>query len=496
MYEQEFNLDRETIKRLGYLIVDQIAEEFSNPANRPIFPPKQSKTTIEATFGGELPRQGTPAEQLLDQVMQDVLPTAGNPNHPNMMINVLSGSLPLPALIQALSAAVKLRPSTWKAQPASCHIEATVVRWIGQMIGYADDAAGYLTTGGSIANLMGIAMGRVHKAGWDIRQEGMGGRPHLVVYVSEQAHSSIEKGIQILGIGSQFLCKIPVDANNRMRLDVLEAAVARDVAAGHKPFCLIGNAGTTSTGAVDPLDKLADLAEQHNLWFHVDAAYGGFAALDPAVSHLFRGIERADSVTVDPHKWLNVPFEAGGILTKSWDTLRDTFHLTPPYIRGMMGREHNQWDYGFELGRTDRALKVWIALKQYGVDQFSEMIVNHNRLACYLAELIDASDHFEVVSPPVLSICCFRYVPKDFERGTPESDAYLSQLNTAIEQALVEDGRALVSGTNLHGSRVLRACIVSSAVTHNSITETMKLLEQYAPQLDAQMRPALLQQNR
>ena len=488
MHKNEFALDADTIKELGYLIVDRIADEFSSPTNRPIFPPKQSKATMEAAFGGPLPRQGMEPALLLDQVLHDLLPAAGNSNHPCMMINVLSGSLPLPALIQALSAAIKLRPSTWKGQPASCHIEATVARWLGQMVGYSDDAAGYITTGGSWANLMGMAMARVHKAGWNIRLEGVGGHPPLVAYVSQEAHSSIDKSAQLLGLGSKYLRKIPVDAEYRICLDSLEQAILRDIQLGLKPFCLIGNAGTVSTGAVDPLSALAELAERYDLWFHVDGAYGGLAALDPQVKPLFRGIERADSLTVDPHKWLNVPFEAGGILTKSWDSLRETFHLIPPYIRGMMGDVHNQWEYGFELSRTDRALKVWLALKQYGVDQYAKMIAGHNALARHLANLISELEDFEVIAPPVLSICCFRYVPTDLERGTPESEAYLSRLNTAIEQALVKDGRALVSGTNLSGNRVLRACIVSSAVTRSSISKTVTLLQHYGQTLDAQMR--------
>ena len=488
MHHNEFTVDSDTIKKMGYLIVDRIADEFANPDSRPIFPPKQSKATMEAAFGGEVPRQGMDPELLLDQVLHDLLPAAGNPNHPNLMMNVLAGSMPLPALTEALSAAIKLRATSWKEQPASCHIEATVVRWLGQMVGYSENAAGYITTGGAWANLMGVAMARVHKAGWDIREEGLGGQPQLVAYMSQETHSSFEKSVQLMGIGNKYLRKIPVDGEYRIRLDVLEQAIQDDLQYGRKPFCLIGNVGTVSTGAIDPIDALADLAEQYDLWLHLDGAYGGLAALDPQVKPLLRGVERADSMTTDPHKWLNVPFGAGGILTKSWDSLYDTFHLTPAYIRGMMGDVHNQCEYGFEMSRSDRALKVWLALKQYGVDQYAKMISEHNALACYLADLIGELEDFEVVTPPALSICCFRYTPTDLERGTPESEAYLSQLNTAIEQALVQDGRALVSGTDLSGSRVLRACIVSSAVTRSSISKTVKLLQHYGRTLDVEMR--------
>lgn len=490
MYDNEFRPDSDLIKRLGYQIIDQIAAEFTHPERRPVFPPPQSQARMEALFGGALPQQGTDPEQLLDTVLQDVLSAAANPNHPHLMANVLAGSLALPALIQALSAAIKLRPTTWKEQPASCHIEVTVARWLGQMVGFSENAAGYVTMGGSWANLMGIAMARVFKSGWDIRQQGLAGQPPLVVYVSQEAHSSIEKSVQLLGIGSDFLRQIPVDRAYRIRLDVLEQAIQRDQAEGLKPLCVVGYAGTVNTGAIDPLDKLAALARQYDLWFHIDGAYGGFAALDPSIKPLMRGIEKADSLTIDPHKWLNVPFEAGCFLTRSWDQLQETFNLVPPYIRGMMGDhhdDHNQYEYGFELSRSDRALKVWLALKQYGVEQYASMITRHNTLARYMADLLASQEEFEVMEPPVLSVCCFRYIPPDMDKDFPENQDYLSRLNQAIEHTILDDGRAMISGTDLAGRRVLRICIVSTAVTRASIEAVVEIARHYGQELHGKM---------
>ncbi|MGV6809457.1 MAG: pyridoxal phosphate-dependent decarboxylase family protein [bacterium] len=494
--KNEFCLESEQIKQLGYQIVDKIAEEFTHPTQRPVFPPQKSTTEMDEYFGGELPQQGTAPEQLLDIVLQVLLPAAANPNHPRLMANVLAGSLALPALIQALSAAIKLRPTSWKEQPASCHIEVTVTRWLGQMVGFDQNAAGYVTLGGSWANLMGIAMARVCKSGWDVRQQGLVGQPPLVIYVSQEAHSSIEKSVQLLGIGSHFLRQIPVDKQYRIRLNVLEKTILDDQQAGLKPFCVIGYAGTVNTGAIDPLDQLAQIAQQYGLWFHIDGAYGAFAALDPTVKPLLKGIEQADSLTLDPHKWLNIPFEAGCILTKHWDTLEKTFNIIPPYIQGMMGTGHNQSEYGFELSRTDRALKVWLALKQYGVEQYAAMIIKHNALARYMAALLCDQEEFELmIETPVLSVCCFRYIPPDIDKHSPENQAILSQINLAIEQAILEDGRAMISGTNLAEQRVLRICIVSTAVTQASIDEVLSLIKDYGRSLSQKVMNEMLHNN-
>jgi glutamate/tyrosine decarboxylase-like PLP-dependent enzyme len=483
-------MEPDAIRELGYRIVDMITEEFAEPTNRPLFPPEQSYDAMEALFGGPLPRQGMDPEALLETVQEHLLPAAGNPNHPGLMAYVLTASTPFAALMEALVAAIKLRPTTWKNQPASCHIEATVVRWLGQMVGFAENAAGYITTGGSWANLVGLAAARVRQADWDIRAEGVANRPPLVAYVSAEAHSCIDRSAELLGLGGQYLRKIPVDAEFRMRLDLLEATLHDDLAAGHLPFCVIGNAGTVNTGAIDPLPELADLAEQYGLWFHVDGAYGAFATLAPEARSLFAGIEQADSLTLDPHKWLNTPFEGGCILTKRWEDLGDTFSLIPPYLRGAMGEEHNQYEYGFELSRTDRALKVWLVLQQYGADHYAELVAQHLALARHLAALVDEADDFELVSAPVLSICCFRFVPPELKDYTAEATAYLNDLNHAIEMALASDGRALVSGTDLNGIRVMRACIASHPATQASVEEAFTLLQHYGRKLHAERRGA------
>lgn len=476
------------IRALGYRIVDMIADDLDDPSRRPVFPPVQSREAMEAAFGGPVPHSGTEADDLLSVIRDQLLPAAGNPNHPRMMAYVLSASTPLTGLIEALVGSIKLRPTTWKNQPASCQIEVTVARWLGEMVGFADNAAGYMTTGGSWANLVALAVARVRHAGWDVRSEGIAGRPTLTAYVSSEAHSCIDRSAELLGLGAANLRKIPVDDGFRVDLAALEKSVRSDLEAGCKPFCLIGNAGTVNTGAVDPLHSLADVAARHDMWFHVDGAYGALACLVPEERPRFAGLERADSLTLDPHKWLNTPFEGGCFLTRDWRDLGDTFSLIPPYLRGAMGSEHNQYEYGFELSRTDRALKVWLALRQYGVDLYAKLIANHLALARYLGDRIAAAADFELVTPVVLSICCFRYVPVDLAPGAGPVETYLNALNHALEMALAADGRALVSGTELKGARVLRACIVSHPVTRDGVDETLALLRELGQRLDRDMR--------
>ena len=484
-------MDAQTIRTLGYRIVDMIADDLADPAQRPVFPPAQSREAMEAAFGGPVPRSGMDADDLLTIIHDQLLPAAGNPNHPCMMAYVLSASTPLTGLVEALVGSIKLRPTTWKNQPASCQIEVTVARWLGEMVGFADNAAGYITTGGSWANLMALAVARVRRAGWDVRSEGIVQRPALTAYVSSEAHSCIDRSAELLGMGAANLRKIPVDDGFRVDLVALERSIHADIEAGYKPFCLIGNAGTVNTGAVDPLHSLADIAERHDMWFHVDGAYGALACLVPEARAQFTGLARADSLTLDPHKWLNTPFEAGCILTRDWRDLGDTFSLIPPYLRGAMGSEHNQYEYGFELSRTDRALKVWLALRQYGTDRYAKLIASHLALARHLADCIEAAADFQLVTPVVLSICCFRYVPPDLTPGAPSVETYLNTLNQVLEMALAADGRALVSGTELNGARVLRACIVSHPVTRIRVDETLALLRQLGQQLDRDMREQL-----
>lgn len=476
----------EEIRNLGYRIVDMIANDLSNPSGRPVFPLSPRIDELETAFGGPPPEAGMSPGEILDIIEAKLVPACGNHNHPFLMANVLTGAMPLAGLVEALVSALKIRPTTWRNQPASCFVEATVARWLGAMVGFAPDAAGYMTTGGSWANLVGLAMARVQCAGWDVRAEGVSGHAPLVAYASREAHSCFDRAVELLGIGRERLRRIAVDRSFRIVVDELEEQLRKDLSAGLKPFCIVGQAGTVNTGAVDDLSALAGIAQRYHLWFHVDGSYGAFAALDPQSGPLFSGIERADSLSVDPHKWLNTPFEAGCILTKDAVRLEKTFSMTPSYLRPHLGGGPDQYQRGFELSRTDRALKVWVALKQHGTARYAQMISHHLALARDLANLIRSSEDLEIMSEPVLSICCFRYVPPEIDRSDPASERYLDELNRAITDTLIASGRAYVSATELRGRYVMRACIASYQVTQESIENVVEIVRSAGRELHAE----------
>ena len=478
-----FSMEKEQIRKLGYEIVDIITDELDDPARRPIYPRPYDWDELEPVLGGDAPEYGQDPHELLRVVRDTLIPASANYIHPRLLGYVSSTPLPMTGLIEALVASIRLFPYTWNMTPGSSFIEATVARWLGQMVGYSDTAAGYMTTGGSWANLMGIAVARVRKAGWDIKADGMTGHPALIAYTANQAHSCHEQIIKLLGLGERQLRKIPVDSRFRIDLRALEATIRADLESGLKPFCVIANAGTTNTGAVDPLNAIADLAEAFDLWFHIDGAYGAFAAMDPDTSPVFKGIERADSLVVDPHKWLNIPYDAGCVLMHEWRDMSDTFSILPAYLEGGHdASHHDHWQHGFELTRTDRALKVWVAIRQYGVARFREMVTNHIALSRRVGQWVEQSPDFELTCEPSLSVCCFRYRPTEVGGGD-NAQAYLNQLNGELENALASDGRALMTGTELNGHKVLRTCIVNHKATWQGVEQTLELIRELGEKL-------------
>lgn len=481
-------MNSDEIRRLGYRIVDMIADELADPAQRSVHPPPQSPAVMEAEFGGPLPEEPMDPDAILDMIRDKLIPATVNYNHPRMMSYVSSASLTLPGLVEGLVASLKLFPYSWALTPGSTQIELSVGRWLGAAAGFSDTAAGYMTTGGTGANLMALIAARVDKTDWDVGAEGITGHAQLRAYASDQTHKCLDQAFSMMGMGRSALRKIGTDAEFRVRPDLLEVAIQKDIAEGHKPFCIIGSAGTTNTGSVDDLEALADLAKQYGLWFHVDGAYGALAALSPRARPLFAGIERADSLVVDPHKWMNVPYEAGCLLVKSWDKLSNTFSLVHEYMRNTdTEAAHDHWHHGWELTRGDRALKVWVALKQYGASGFRKMIEGHLDMAGRLAAVVEASDDLELLTRPSLSIFCFRYVPPDL-RNAPLDDGYLNRLNEEIESQIQSGGDGLITGTDLAGKRCFRPCFVNYRLTQDGTDMIMAQLRETALHVDAQMR--------
>ena len=347
-----------------------------------------------------------------------------------------------------------------------------VVRWLGSLIGYDAQAKGLLTSGGSMANMIALLIASRRKL--NAAQQGLwNSGPPMTVYASEEVHMSIPKAADILGFGRNHVRVVVCDSRKRMRVDLLRQKIEADVREGFRPFCVVGSAGTVNTGVVDPLAEIAGVADEFDLWFHVDGSYGAPGVLDRNKKHLFAGLERADSVSLDPHKWLYVPVDAGCLLFRDAAAAMAAFSTEDAdYIKthGYTDEEAFAfWDYGVELSRRFRALKVWLTLQYYGSRRMAEAITEDIALAAYMGEVISKADDFELLAPVELSICCFRYVPP----GSGLGDTELDRLNENIMELVQKGGRAYVSNATVNGRFALRACITNFRTTKSDLEETV-----------------------
>jgi glutamate/tyrosine decarboxylase-like PLP-dependent enzyme len=362
------------------------------------------------------------------------------------------------------------------------------------MFGLPAGSGGIITSGGSMANFVGLKAARDHKAGWNVRAHGVAAGPRLTMYMSEETHIVSERAADMLGVGTEQLRKIPVDDRFRVRMDLLREAIAADRAAGMQPFALVGSAGTVTTGAVDPMHDLADLCAEEDLWFHVDAAYGGPAVLAPDLRPLFDGIERADSIAFDPHKWLYTPHSGGCVLVRNMAHLAESFEGDASYVH--QDKEYTQRGldlgrHGPQFSRSFWALKVWVSLLAHGRDAYARRISHDAELARYLASSADANPSFELISPAVLSICCFRYVPQDLnEHADGEArDRYLDVLNERLVADIQLDGRVFPSNAVIGERHAIRVCIVNFRTEADQMDLLLEVAEELGQKADAELRP-------
>ncbi|GAC1642648.1 MAG: aspartate aminotransferase family protein [Herpetosiphon sp.] len=443
--------DWPALRELGHRMLDDMLDNIATIRERPAWQPMPPSTL--AALRGPLPRHEQPADQVYAEFQDHVLPYPGGNVHPSFWAWVMGGGTPLGMLSEMLAAG--LNPNVGGGDHAAVRVEEQVIGWCKEMLGFPAAASGLLVSGGSMANLNGLAVARTAQASVNVREEGLRtSERQMTLYGSVEMHSSIQRAIEVLGLGNQFLRRIPVDGNYRINIGALRTAIAADLDAGLQPICIIGNAGTVNTGAIDPLAELADIAAEHRMWFHVDGAFGALAALAPALRPLLRGMERSDSLAFDLHKWLYLPFEAGCILVRNKLDHRRTFTLTPDYLqhqdRGVAGGESWPSDYGIQLSRGFRALKVWMALKTYGVEKYGRLIQQNVDQAHYLAACVHQTPGLELLAPVELNITCFRFIAPGLD------DARLNHLNEELLLRLQEAGLAVPSGTRLGGRYALR----------------------------------------
>jgi aromatic-L-amino-acid decarboxylase len=450
----------EEIKRVGYQVIDLIAAYLEHLPDRPVFRPVPEGLAHQF-LSTPAPVTGVDADAIMAEFRDTVAPYPFGNGHPRFWGWVNSPPVVIGALAEALAAA--MNPSCAGGNHAAIYVERQVLNWFKEMLGFPADSMGLLVSGGSMASLTALAVARHAKAGFDVRREGLqGNRRRLVFYLSEEGHGCLRKAAELMGIGGANVRAVAIDADLRMRVDELEAMIARDLAAGHQPFAVAASAGTVNTGAIDPLAEIAEVCRRYGLWFHVDGAYGAPAVLTRQYRDELTPMALADSVALDPHKWLSIPVEAGLVLVKDEQAMRDAFSLVPPYLRtdgSLTGIGGLPWfsEYGLQQTRGFRALKIWMALKQYGLSGYAQMIEEQIALARYLHNRVTATPDLEALAPPGLSIVCFRYAPPAL-RGNSEK---LDSVNKLLLERIQLSGEAFLSSTVVRGAFVLRACIVN-----------------------------------
>jgi glutamate/tyrosine decarboxylase-like PLP-dependent enzyme len=409
----------------------------------------------------------------------------------------VSGAGTVPgAAADLLAAGLNGNLGGWRLAPAATEIELALTRWFAHdVFGLPEGAGGLITSGGAMANFIALKAARDHRAGWNVRSLGVSAGPPLAMYLSTETHVVSSRAADMLGIGTEQVRSIPVDADYRIRLDRLREAVEADRAAGMRPFAVVASAGTVATGAVDPLPEMADLCEAEGLWFHVDAAYGGPAVLAEDLRPLFAGIERADSIAFDPHKWMYTPQSGGCVLVRSMPHLKESFDVNPSYIH--QDKEYTQAGidlglHGPQFSRGFWALKVWVSLLAHGRRAFAERISHDAALARYVAARADEREDFEVCAPVTLSIACIRYVPPDLPGDGADREAYLNLLNERLMVEMQLDGRVYCSNAVLGHTFCLRVCIVNFRTEADEMDALLDVAAELGATLDASLRPETL----
>lgn len=460
--------DWEAMRVLAHRMVDDALDHVRTVRERPAWRPMPAE--VVAAFTSPAPRDPAGAEAAYEEFRANVLPYPMGTTHPRFWGWYMGSGTVLGALADLLAST--LNSNLGGGNHAANLVEEQVIDWIKGMLGFPADASGLLVSGGSMANLVGLAVARNTQAGFDVRTHGLrGDAPRLIFYASTEVHSCSQKALELMGLGSDSLRKVAVHNDYTLDVAALRAAIAADRAAGHRPAGVIGNAGTINTGAVDDLTALAEVCRQEGLWFHVDGAIGAVAILADSVKPRLAGIERADSVALDLHKWMHIPFEAGCALVRSEKAHRATFALTPEYLvheeRGVAGGSRWFSDYGIQLSRQFRALKVWMSVKEHGLDRFGRMMARNVEQAEYFAGLVSRHPQLELMAPlGGLDIVCFRFNPGG------RDDAALGALNKEILMQLHEQGIAVPSYTTLRGRYCLRIAISN----HRSTLEDFDVL--------------------
>ena len=463
MNASSLEMSPDEMRQFGYRVVDLLVSHFANVKNGPVGR-KADPAIMRTKFAGAPPEEGGDPAALLEVLQRDVFSNIMHVDHPRFFSFVPSPGNYVSAMADALAAGFNVFNGTWLGGSGAAAVELAVVDWLRQICGLPDTAGGLFVSGGSVANITGLAVARRMKLNDDVH--------NARVYFSDQTHSSVERGLRLLGFSPDQMRKIRSDSEFRLPVDALRNAIAEDRRAGLRPFCVIANAGTTNTGAVDPLRELADLCAAEDLWLHADGAFGAAAMISERGRTLLTGLERVDSLSLDPHKWLFQTFECGCVLVRDAALLKQTFQIMPDYLRDVHRglEEVNPCDYGIQLSRSFRALKVWLSVHVFGMKAFRDAVTHGFEMAEFAERRLREMPGWEVSSPAHMGIVCFRFVGADGD---------LNALNTRLVDAMLADQFALATSTTLRGATVLRLCTINPRITESDIEETLARLDRF-----------------
>ncbi len=469
MDSRELTLDPENwgeLRKLGHRMLDDMMDHLEHVRERSIM--QQVPPEARGAFTQPPPMQGIGAEAAYRDFVEQLLRNQSNFNkHPRFWGFVVGTGSPSGMLADMLASGLNV--NVVGGPLASTMLEMQVTAWMKGLMGFSTEAGGILVSGGSMANLLGLAVARNIKAEETKR---LGTRRGMTVYGSDEMHVCVQKAVEMLGIGSDNLHKVPVDGEYRIDVNALEERIREDRASGHEPFCVVGNAGTVNTGSFDDLEALADLCSRENLWLHVDGAFGAWAAIVPELRHLVKGMERADSLAFDLHKWMYLPYDVGCVLFKRQSDQVKTFSNRPDYFAMNKDTPPQFADFGFELSRSFRALKVWMGLKENGLAKYSALVKQNVDQAKYLKALVESHSELELMAPVPLNTVCFRYKGKDIP------DPMLDELNKGLSMRLMFSGAGAASETKVKGRVALRVCITNHRTTRRDLEEFVEAAAQ------------------
>jgi len=463
-------LSEAEMKRIGYEAVDMMVAHFASLHQQaPVR--KADSTAMDLLLQESMPEQGSNPTNILQHVRDNIFANSALTTHPRYYSFVPSPSNFISAIADGLASAYNLFSGAWTSSPGAAKLEMVTINWMLKLFGFpVREGGGLFVSGGSAANLMGLSVARNVKLGDDMA--------NAMIYFSDQTHSSVDRALLVLGFRKDQIKRIPCNERFQLPIQILRETIQGDIAAGKRPFCVVANAGTTNTGAVDPLPDVSILCRQFKLWMHVDAAYGGGAVLCEQGRLALNGIEMADSVTVDPHKWFFQPYEIGCLLVRNHEWMSGTFRMTPEYLKDLEGsaEEINFYDYGIQLTRGFRALKFYMSVKAFGLASFREAVRHGFQMAEWTEQRLRQSPHWEIVSPANLAVLNFRYNPQD--RHLDEEA--LNALNQYISVRIIEEEAAMLTTTVLRGKNVLRMCLINPRSLETELEDTILRLEAYA----------------